>query len=274
LLACALVANAASFLLPIANPANLVVFGTQMPPLGAWLRHFLLPSAAAVVATYLCLRLLARQALSQTTADAGEARRLSGAGRLALAGIGIAALGLLVSSGLGIPLGAPTCAAGVLAMAMVAIRDRKAPMTAMRNVSWSVVPLVAGLFMIVEALNRAGMLRMSRLCFAWLAAAPDGIGKFWGAGAVALLSNAMNNLPVGLAGGSALRSVGQPGLLTQAVLIGVDLGPNLSVTGSLATILWLIALRRDGAEITAWEFLKVGAVAMPVALVLALLALR
>jgi len=58
------------------------------------------------------------------------------------------------------------------------------------------------------------------------------------------------------------------------VLIGVDLGPNLSVTGSLATILWLIALRREGAEITGWEFLKTGMVAMPVALALALLVLR
>jgi arsenical pump membrane protein len=90
---------------------------------------------------------------------------------------------------------------------------------------------------------------------------------------VALLSNAMNNLPAGLAAGTALRQMGQHGLLVHALMIGVDLGPNLSVTGSLATILWLIALRRDNVEITGWEFLKVGVVAMPVALGLALLAL-
>jgi arsenical pump membrane protein len=62
-------------------------------------------------------------------------------------------------------------------------------------------------------------------------------------------------------------------MLAHAVLVGVDLGPNLSVTGSLATILWLIALRREDAEISGWEFLRVGIVAMPVALLLALLAL-
>ncbi|WP_408518544.1 ArsB/NhaD family transporter [Paraburkholderia madseniana] len=39
-------------------------------------------------------------------------------------------------------------------------------------------------------------------------------------------------------------------------MIGVDLGPNLSVTGSLATILWLNALRRDGIEVSALSFLK------------------
>jgi arsenical pump membrane protein len=90
---------------------------------------------------------------------------------------------------------------------------------------------------------------------------------------MALLSNAMNNLPVGLAAGTALQQMGQTGVLAHAVLIGVDLGPNLSVTGSLATILWLIALRRENAEITGWDFLKVGVVAMPVALALALMAL-
>jgi arsenical pump membrane protein len=56
-------------------------------------------------------------------------------------------------------------------------------------------------------------------------------------------------------------------------LIGVDLGPNLSVTGSLATILWLIALRRENVEITAWEFFKIGTIAMPVALIASLLVL-
>jgi arsenical pump membrane protein len=54
------------------------------------------------------------------------------------------------------------------------------------------------------------------------------------------------------------------------VLIGIDLGPNLSVTGSLATILWLTALRRDGVHVKARDFLKLGLVVMPPALLLAL----
>ena len=274
LLACALVANAASFVLPIANPANLVVYGAQLPALGHWLRMFLLPSCAAILATFACLLLLWRRHLAGEAAPVEEPYRLQGAGWLALAGIGVAAVTLLVSSGLGVPLGAPTCGAGVLALVLVAMRDRRAPKTALRSVSWSVLPLVAGLFTIVEALNRAGMMRLTRTGLEWLARAPDGAGKFAGGFGVALLSNVMNNLPAGLAAGTALRQMGQHGLLAHAVLIGVDLGPNLSVTGSLATILWLIALRRENAEITGWEFLKTGMVAMPVALALALLALR
>lgn len=274
LLACAMIANAASFLLPIANPANLVVFQSDLPSLGTWLRIFLLPSLAAILATFICLRLLMGKMLSGEAASEEESLGLSGAGLMALSGIAIAVIVLLTCSGLGIPLGAPTCGAGIVTMALVAIKDRRSPGTAVRKISWSVLPLVAGLFVIVEAMNRAGLLRMTRHALQWLGTAHDGIGSFAGGFGVGLLSNAMNNLPVGLAAGTALREIGQNGLLAHAVLLGVDLGPNLSVTGSLATILWLIALRRENAEITGWEFLKIGVIAMPAALALALLALR
>jgi arsenical pump membrane protein len=55
--------------------------------------------------------------------------------------------------------------------------------------------------------------------------------------------------------------------IRDAVLVGIDLGPNLSVTGSLATLLWLTALRREGVQISALEFLKAGFLLMPAALV-------
>ena len=57
--------------------------------------------------------------------------------------------------------------------------------------------------------------------------------------------------------------------IVNAMLIGVDLGPNLSVTGSLATILWLVALRRQKIDVGAWHFLKIGALVMPPALLAA-----
>ena len=57
-----------------------------------------------------------------------------------------------------------------------------------------------------------------------------------------------------------------PDTVTRAVLIGVDLGPNLSVTGSLATMLWLAALRREAQAIGAFRFLRLGLVVMPPAL--------
>ena len=61
-----------------------------------------------------------------------------------------------------------------------------------------------------------------------------------------------------------------PDHVRRALLIGVDLGPNLSVTGSLATILWLTALRREGQRVSAWAFLQLGLLVMPPALLLAI----
>jgi arsenical pump membrane protein len=84
----------------------------------------------------------------------------------------------------------------------------------------------------------------------------------------------MNNLPVGLIGGTAVQAAHAQGSIAGAVLIGVDLGPNLSVTGSLATILWLIALRRENVKITAPQFFKAGLIVMPTALLASLLAAR
>jgi arsenical pump membrane protein len=91
-------------------------------------------------------------------------------------------------------------------------------------------------------------------------------------GVIAVVSNLINNLPAGLIASSAAAQAHPPQKLVDALLIGVDLGPNLSVTGSLATILWLTALRREGESVGFWRFLKVGVLVMPPALGLALAA--
>jgi arsenical pump membrane protein len=273
LLICALIANAASFVLPISNPANLVIFDAQMPTLANWLRVFLLPSVASILTTYLILHFLSRPELSDKIEVVPHNNRLSDGGKAALTGIAISAAVLLVASGLGWQLGAPTCAVGLLAVLLASMRDHRAARIVIRGVSWSIVPLVAGLFMIVETLNRGGMLEMAARGLGWVARLPAVAGKLAAGFAVSLLSNGMNNLPVGLASRSALRHAHLTGPIQHAVLIGVDLGPNLSVTGSLATILWLIVLRREGVEITGWEFLKAGIIVMPIALLLSLLVL-
>ena len=273
LLACAFIANAASFVFPISNPANLVIFDQHMPPLGMWLRIFLLPSSASILLTFLCLRWVSRKELRGEMR--GEVKRgvLSTEGKFALVGLAIAAAALVSSSVLGLSLGAPTCCAAIFAMAVVAWRDRSIPLKVAKGVPWSVLPLVAGLFVIVEALQNAGLLRLGLTGLRELAATTTWVAKGTAALVVALVSNGMNNLPVGLMSGAAIRHAQETSVVAHGILIGVDLGPNLSVTGSLATILWLIALRREKVEITAWEFFKIGMIAMPVALIGSLLVL-
>ena len=270
---CAFIANAASFVLPISNPANLVVFGAQMPPLIEWLRYFTLPSAIAIVATYLVLRLTQRQALNACVADVDEMPPLTTGGKIAAGGIVLTAMVLLGASAFGRDLGLPTFLAGAAVAIIVLAIGRQSPIPVLKDVSWSVLPLVAGLFILVEGMNRTGVLPSLAHILKDAAATSPHITSWVAGVGVAIASNLINNLPMGLIAATTSQAALVPQHVTSAILIGVDLGPNLSVTGSLATILWLIALRREGEQVAAWQFLKLGLVVMPPALLLALLAL-
>jgi arsenical pump membrane protein len=272
LFGCALVANAASFALPISNPANLVLFASHLPPLAEWLRRFGLPSMLSIVATGAALFLVTRGDLAGKVTEPSEAARLSASGKLALGGIGLAVVALLAASAFRVDLGAPTLGVAALALGLVMVQDRKALWETPRNVSWSVLPLVAGLFIVVEAVNHAGALDASRRALSALSSLTPWQGDLAGAFGVTALSNLINNLPSGLIAGTAIAKNHVSESLRNALLIGVDLGPNLSVTGSLATILWLIALRREGQRVGAWDFLRVGAWVTPPALLLAVVA--
>ena len=94
---CAFIANAASFVLPISNPANLVIFGDHMPPLLAWLGRFALPSVLSILATYVVLRLTQAKFLGKPVARDVEAPELTLAGRLTGFGIGGMAVALLLA---------------------------------------------------------------------------------------------------------------------------------------------------------------------------------
>ena len=271
LFACALIANAASFVLPISNPANLVVFRGHMPALGHWLGSFALPSLVSIVSTYLVVRWCFRRELRTSLPVDRERTHLTGNGRLALAGIVVVALVLMVVSAMNIDLGLPTCICALVITAAIAVRARVNPLKIARGVSWGVLPLVAGLFILMEAIVSVGALRYTAAALAWAERLPAALGALVIGTAVGLGNNVINNLPLGLIAGSTLHSAHVGGVIQNAVLIGVDLGPNLSVTGSLATILWLIAMRREGMHVGFGTFLKVGVIAMPVALGLAML---
>jgi arsenical pump membrane protein len=270
LLVCAFIANAASFVLPISNPANLVVYGSKMPALAVWLRSFGLPSVVSIGITFLVLRFCCRKDLVGAIERVVEPVQLSVGGKLAAYGIGGAAVALIVASAYDVELGMPTFLAAMAASALVALQDRQALLGIVKHISWSVIVLVAGLFVLVAAVDQAGALRMSQDALQKAAALGPVAGSLWSAFGVALLSNVANNLPIGLIAGSAVHAA--PAAIRNAVLIGVDLGPNLSVSGSLATILWLIALRREGEDVSFWKFLRYGLLVMPVALALAVLA--
>ncbi len=261
LFACALIANAASFVLPISNPANLVLYGGKMPPLGAWFGSFALPSLAAIVVTYAMLRWAERKRLTGPCECDVERAPLSTGGKASFGGIAGTALLLIAMSAFDLPLGLPTCLAGLATALGVCALAGRSPVALATSMSWSVLPLVAGLFVLVEALDRTGVIR--HVAAALKASASDPLQGAAAAGTIlAFASNLMNNLPAGLVASTAVAQAHPPRLIVDALLIGVDLGPNLSITGSLATILWLQAIRREGEDVGFWRFLKVGPVTM------------
>src|SRR5882724_6994990 len=273
LFACAFIANAASFVLPISNPANLVVLGERMPHLTEWLRQFTLPSVASIAVTYVVLRLTQQRALKAETIESSVPKpKLSPGGKRTAYGIGAIAIVLIGASALDVQLGLPTFICGVVTAGAVLILSRQSAWPVVRGMSWSVLPLVAGLFVMVEALTRIGAIGyLSEILHG--AVAQSVPRTAWATGIfTAVADNIANNLPVGLVAGSVAASDHLPPPVIRAILIGVDLGPNLSVTGSLATILWLVALRRDKIEISAWRFLKLGLLVTPPALLAALAA--
>jgi arsenical pump membrane protein len=166
----------------------------------------------------------------------------------------------------------PTFLASTAVSAIVVIRSRSNPIRLVREISWSILPLVAALFVIVEAVKSAGAMHMLRNMFENSLHLPQSRAALALGIAVGLGTDVVNNLPLGLITGATLRTIPLQPMLARVVLIAIDLGPNLSITGSLATILWLTAIRREGLDVSGWQFFKIGVIIMPISLVFAILA--
>jgi arsenical pump membrane protein len=271
--ACALVANAASFVFPISNPANLVVF-RDLPSLAPWLEAFWLPSLVALVCTYVALYFMNARTLAGSHEAATCVVQLSATGKTAAIAVGGSALLLILSAAIGWPVGRAAFLLGAAVLLLLWRTDSSSPRKVLRESPWSIIPLVAGLFVIVAALDRSGAVNAASSLLRASAGMAHPLGALVTGAAVTVADNIFNNLPIGVLSRYAAHAPGVPEHIMRSVLIGVDLGPNLSVTGSLATLLWLVALRREGIVVTPLRFLAVGVVVTLPALFLSLLAVR
>src|SRR3984893_7916622 len=167
LFVCAFIANAASFVLPISNPANLVVFHNQMPPLGPWLLWFGVPSILSIVATFAVMRWIFRNQLRGAIEGPIENHLLNHHGKLALAGLAATALVLLAASALNWDLGLPTFVTAIGVTTAVSLTARSNPLPLVREISWGTLVLVAGLFVMVDAVETIGALQLTQPWLAW-----------------------------------------------------------------------------------------------------------
>ncbi len=257
--------NSASLLLPVSNLTNLLAFSAA----GVTFLHFAalmsLPWLAAIAVEYVLLRLLFRSDLAVEPQPAP--REPVELPLFALVTVGLTLVGFAVTSLVGL---SPAWAAlaGAVALGVRGLATRR---TCVRRIAVAIdlpfLAFVLCLGVVVAAVMRNGLEpAMHRVL-------PDGQGllALLGIAAVAaVLSNIVNNLPAVLVLLPLAAPVGPAAVL--AVLIGVNIGPNLTYVGSLANLLWRSVVRRDMNPSFA-EFSRIGLVTTPLTLVAAVVAL-
>lgn len=261
LFACAFVANTASFGLPFSNPANVLIL--PHPGLADYLLHLGPPEAVAIGLNLVAFLAIFRRSLRghygvvASPAASASVRRTLGA----LAGVGFLYVAALAFAW---PLG-PVAIVGALATLAAA---RVPPAAVARTVSWTTFALLGGLFVVLDAVARAGFVP-------WASAQLHDAARFGSlavvsltSGGAAVFSNLFNNLPIAIAASYVAANDSTPHL-AYAAIVGVDLGPNLTTTGSLATLLWLAALAERDVRIDPLQYLRLGLVVVPPAIAVA-----
>ena len=259
-------ANSASLLLPVSNLTNLLAFSAA----GLSFLHFAaamsLPWIAAIVVEFLLLRWLFAKDLAVEPQRVAPTEPLE-IPTFALVVVVLTLVGFAVTSLLGL---SPAWAAlaGALVLGVRALADRRTTVTRIAlSLDLPFLIFVLCLGVVVDAVMRNGLEpAMNRVI-------PDGHGllALLGIAAVAaLLSNVVNNLPAVLVLLPLVSASGPAAVL--AVLIGVNIGPNLTYVGSLANLLWRSVVRRD-MKAGFGEFSRIGLVTTPLVLVAAVLGL-
>jgi arsenical pump membrane protein len=262
--ACARLANSGSLLLPVSNLTNLLAFGASGLSFGHFAGLMLVPWLVACAAEWSALRLFFRRDLPSEASSQPD--RTPAAPRYALTILGATVAGFVITSSLGVsPAWAALCGCVLLLVPRAQRRDVHVGRL-VSEASPGFCIFVLALAVIVDAVTRHGLGRALEHLV------PDGSGLLALLGAALLaaaLANLVNNLPATL----ALIPVvtGSPALVL-AVLIGVNVGPNATYGGSLATLLWRRLLPAD-AKPKASEFHRLGVLTVPLIIVLTTVAL-
>ena len=265
--ACTHLANSASLLLPVSNLTNLLAFRASGLSFLRFGSLMWLPWLAAIAVEWLVLRRFFASDLVGRGTTVTEPRA-GGAPRYAVAVLALTLAGFAVASLLGIE-PAVVAALGALALAVPAVAGRRARLADLaRAADLPFLAFVAALGVVVAAVSAGGLGGAVERLVPAGASLPALLAV---AGTAALLANLVNNLPAILLLLPAVAAAGPGPVL--AALVGVNIGPNLTYVGSLATLLWRRVLRARDAEPAVGEFLRLGALTVPAGLLAATVAL-
>jgi arsenical pump membrane protein len=262
--ACSHLANSASLLLPVSNLTNLLAFHASGLSFIRFAGLMALPTGAAVAVEWVVLtRFFAVELGRPRRARADDTERPA-LPRFALAVVALTLAGFGLSSVLGI---APAWVAVVGAAAITApavVRRTTTVPTLALAAEPSFLVFVLGLGVIVRAASDNGLADAARALLPSGVALPELLAV---AAVSAILANLVNNLPATLILVPVAAPSGAAAVL--AVLVGVNVGPNLTYVGSLATLLWRRVLHVEDHEIELAEFSRLGALTVPAGLIAA-----
>ena len=265
--ACTHLSNTASLLLPVSNLTNLLAFAASGLSFTRFAALMALPWVAAIVVEYVVFR-----RFFATDLDAGAQAPSTGDAPalplFALVTVACTLAGFVLTSALGVdPAWAALAGATVLGVRAL-LRRRTTPKALLRSVSVPFLAFVLALGIVVRAVVDNGLdTALGHLI-------PDGTGPLALLGIAvlaAVLANAINNLPAVLVLLPPAAATGPGAVL--AVLLGVNIGPNLTYAGSLATLLWRRIVHAHDAEVRLGEFTRLGLFAVPASLGASVLAL-
>jgi len=273
--ACTFIADTASLTLPVSNPINIVIgehFGLTT---AGFLRYLLAPSLLAILINIVIFALLFRRRVTgrfdTSLLDKKEAPEHPGFFRYAAVVLVILAVVFVAGGIVGVPAGVIAVAGAVLllggAVALGALDARRF----FRDFSWSIFPFVAGLFVVVRGIESVGLTKPIGKILT-VGGSNAVIAALVSTGVSAVGTNLINNVPMALVLNTAVSATGNihnavGHALVYGSLLGCDLGPNLTTTGSLSTMLWLLLLRQRGLQVSSLQYLRLGLIVTPLMLV-------
>lgn len=259
-------ANTASLVFPVSNLTNLLAFAVAGLSFTQFSAVMALPWLAAVAVEYVVLRLLFRRELSRPAAEVTPPPPEVPVFVLVVLGLTLA--GFVVTSLFDL---SPAWAAlaGALVLGVRSLAQRRSTVGGIvRAVNVPFLAFVLCLGVVVDAVVHNGLGDVMR----GLLPVGDSLPALLGfAVAAAILANLVNNLPAVLVLLPLVAASGPAAVL--AVLIGVNVGPNLSYVGSLSNLLWRNVVHQYGLTARFSEFSRVGLWTVPLTLVAAVLGL-
>lgn len=259
--------NTASLLLPVSNLTNLLAFTAAGISFSRFAALMAGPWAIAIALEYLVIRRVFRRDLT-AGATVAPAPAPDAAPVFVLVVLASTLAGFAVTSLWGLsPIW--SALAGVMILGVHAMaRGRSTVGGVLRAANLPFLVFVLALGVVVAAAMANGM----DAVVGGLLPSGTSLPSLLGIAAVAaLLSNLANNLPAVLVLIPLLAGAGPGAVL--AALIGVNIGPNLTVVGSLANLLWRRVLHQRGEPTSVGGFSLLGLCTVPVCLVAAVVAL-